>query len=531
MTAVTMAARRVAVRAMPPWPLATIGIVVAILSLLPIVYLVIRAAGTEADALAFITRPRTVTVLVSSIALALVVGAGTILIGLPIAWLTTRTNLPGRRAWSVLTLVPLAIPSYVTGFAFVAAFGPRGALQSIFEPLGVTRLPEIYGLPGAALVLILATYPYVVLAVRAGLLREDRAIEEAARTLGDSRLAVFRRVTLPLLAPAVGAGALLAILYALSDFGAVSLLQFDSFSRAIYLQYRATFDRSLAALLALGLVALTLAVTWGEARLRRRARHLAGGPARRPVERIGLGRWRWPAIAFLTAVVGLALVIPAATIGFWLVRGLAQGEAFRLAGPAIVGSLVTGVAAAGLAAAVALPVGLLLARHPGATSALVERSSYSTFALPGIVVALALVFVTTSTLPFLYQTLALLVGAYAVRFLVQAFGPVRTTLVRLGPRLEEAGRTLGDGPVRVFAGVTMPLLRPAIVAGAALVFLGVVKELPMALILGPIGFETLATEIWSATSEGFYARAAGPAALLLVLSAATVAVLLREDSR
>jgi iron(III) transport system permease protein len=460
-----------------------------------------------------------------------VVGVGTVLIGVPIGWLTTRTDLPGRRLWAVLTVVPLAIPSYVTGFAFVAAFGPRGALQSMLEPFGVTRLPEIYGLPGAALVLTLATYPYVVLAVRGGLMREDRSIEEAARTLGDGRRSILRRVTLPLVAPAVGAGALLAVLYALSDFGAVSLLQFDSFSAAIYLQYRGTFDRSLASVLALGLVLLTLGVTYAEARLRHRARHYAAAPAVRPAVRVELGRWRWPALGFMAVVVGLSLVVPAATIGFWLFRGLADGNAFRVAGPAIVGSLGMGLAGAALAVLLALPFGLLLARHPSRFGAWVERASYTSFALPGIVVALALVFLATSTVPFLYQTLVLLALAYAVRFLAHAVAPVRSTLARFGTRLEEAGRTLGDGPVRVFAGITVPLLRPAILSGAALVFLAVVKELPLALILGPIGFETLATEIWSATSEGFYERAAGPATVLLVLSAATVAVLLREEAR
>jgi len=514
-----------------PWPLAAIGLAVALLSLLPIAYLLIRAAGTEADALAFITRPRTLQIVVSSVVLALVVGIGTVLVGLPIGWLTTRTDLPGRRVWAVLTVVPLAIPSYVTGFAFVAAFGPRGALQSLLEPFGVTRLPEIYGLPGAALVLTLATYPYVVLAVRGGLMREDRAVEEAAQTLGDRRWAIFRRVTLPLLAPGIGAGALLAVLYALSDFGAVSLLQFDSFSAAIYLQYRATFDRSLAAVLALGLVGLTFAVTFGEARFRRRARDFAAAPARRPAERVALGRWRWPATAFVSGVVFLALVVPATTIGFWLVRGLVQGEAFRVAGPAIVGSIGMGLAGAALAVVVALPIGVLVARYPSRLAAWVERSSYSAFALPGIVVALALVFLTTSAAPFLYQTVVLLAIAYAIRFLAHAIAPLRATMGRFGTKLEDAGRTLGDGPVRVFARVTIPLLRPAILSGAALVFLAVVKELPMALILGPIGFETLATEIWSATSEGFYERAAGPATLLLVLSATTVAVLLREENR
>ncbi len=431
----------------------------------------------------------------------------------------------------MLTVVPLAIPSYVTAFAFVAAFGPRGAIQSMLEPLGVARLPEVYGLPGAAIVLTLATYPYVVLAVRGGLLREDRALEDAARTLGDRRRATLRRVTLPLLAPAIGGGALLAVLYALSDFGAVSILQFDSFSAAIYLQYRATFDRSLAAILALGLVVLALAVTYGEARLRRRARAFASTPARRQPERVALGRWRVPALAFVSLVVFLALVVPTSTIGFWLVRGLGNGDTFREAGPAAIGSLGIGVAGAVLAIGLAVPVALLLARFPSRLGAIVDRATYTSFALPGIVVALALVFLTTSAVPWLYQTLALLAVAYAIRFLAHAVAPMRGTLARFGTRLEEAGRTLGDGPVRSFAAVTLPLLRPAVVSGAALVFLAVVKELPMALLLGPIGFETLATEIWSATSEGLFERAAGPASILLVLSAGTVALLLRDDAR
>lgn len=512
-----------------PAALRAVGLAVVALSLLPIVYLLVRAAGTEADALAFVLRPRTIGILASTVALATLVCAGAIAVGLPVAWLTSRTDLPGRRAWTVLSVVPLAIPSYVTGFAFVAAFGPRGALQSILEPLGVERLPQIYGLPGATLVLVLATYPYVVLAVRAGLLREDRSLEEAARTLGDSRSATIRRVTLPLVGPAVAAGGLMAVLYALSDFGAVSLLQFDSFSRAIYLQYRATFDRSLAAILALGLVGLSLAVTWGEGRLRNRARAFAERPARRPVERVRLGRWRWPGLAFLALVVGLALVVPAGTIAFWLVRGLGQGAEVRLVAEPAVGSLVAGTGAALVAAAIAIPVALLIARHPSRLASIVEGASYAAFALPGIVVALAVVFLATSTVPAVYQTIGLLVGAYAIRFLPQAFASARVTIGRLGPRIEEAGRTLGDRPLASFVGLTLPLLRPALLGGAALVFLNVVKELPMALILGPIGFETLATEIWGAASEGFYARAAAPAALLLVLSAATVAVLLRDE--
>lgn len=512
-----------------PWPLAIVGLAVAALALLPLVYLVVRASGAEAPALDFLLRPRTIGVVGSTLALGLVVGAGTILLGVPVAWLTTRTDLPGRRTWAVLTAIPLAIPSYVVGFAFLAFFGPRGTLQGVLEPFGVDRLPSIGGLLGATVVLTLVTFPYVSLATRAALLRLDPAVEESARLLGDRRFAVFRRVTVPIVLPAMAAGALLAVLYALSDFGAVSLLQFDSLSRAIYLQYGASFDRSLAAVLALVLVVLTFLLTFGEARLRSRAGSFAAPSRRRPPSIVRLGRWRWPSLAFLAAVVGLALVIPVGTIGWWLVRGLVQGEPLRLVLDVALDSFVVGAAAAVLAVSLAVPVALLAARYRGRLSAFVESAIYSGYALPGIVVALSMVFFATRALPPLYQTLALLVIVYAVRFMPQAIGGARSALVAAGPRLEEAGRTLGDGPVRAFTMLTLPYLRPALVAGVAVVFLTVVKELPLALLLAPIGFDTLATEIWDAASSGFYARAAAPAALLLALSIGTVAILLRVE--
>jgi iron(III) transport system permease protein len=513
-----------------PWPLAAAGLVIAGLALLPLGYLVIRALGAEESAAAFLLRPRTLEIVTATLGLGLVVGAGTVALGVPIAWLTTRTDLPGRRLWAVLTAVPLAIPSYVVGFAFVAFFGPRGALQGLLAPFGVERLPSIGGLVGAALVLTLVSFPYVSLATRAAMLRTDPAVEESARLLGDRRMTVFRRVTLPMLVPAIAAGALLAMLYALSDFGAVSLLQFDSLSRAIYLQYGASFDRSLAAVLALVLVAMTLLLTLGETRLRARAGSYASRP-RRPPTVVALGRWRWPSVAFLAVVVGLGLVVPVGTIAWWLVRGLGQGEPLRLVFDVAFDSLVVGAISAVAAVVLALVVGLLAGRFPSRLSSLVSTAVFAGYALPGIVVALALVFVATRTLPMVYQTLVLLVAAYAVRFMPQAVGGIRSGLGLLGHGIEDAGRTLGDGPVRAFARLTLPALRPALVGGGALVFLTVVKELPLALLLAPIGFETLATEIWDAASSGFYARAAGPAALLVGLSIGTVALLLRAEER
>ena len=196
---------------------------------------------------------------------------------LPLAWLTIRTNLPARRLWSILTALPLVFPSYVGGYAFVAMMGPQGIVQGWLEPMGIERLPSIYGLPGTAWVLTIFTYPYLLLSIRAGLRNLDPALEEAARNLGYGPWQTFRRVTLPALRPAIAAGSLLVSLYVLSDFGAVSIMRYNSFTRVIYIQYLSSFDRSLAALLSLVLVAMTIMLLFTAQRFQGRQRLYRAG--------------------------------------------------------------------------------------------------------------------------------------------------------------------------------------------------------------------------------------------------------------
>lgn len=507
-----------------------VGLLVAAAALLPLLYLGIRASGAERDVAAFLLRPRTLGAIAGSLTLALAVGAGTILIGVPVAWLTTRTDLPGRRGWAVLTAVPLAVPSYIVAFAYLGAFGPRGAVQGLLEPIGVERLPSLSGLPAAVVVLSLVTYPYVSLAARAALQRLDPAVEESARLLGDGRVSVFRRVTLPAIVPAVAAGALLAILYALADFGAVSLLQTESLSRAIYLQLGASFDRALAAVLAIVLVVLTLALVIVGARLRRRADAWQSARGRREPSLVPLGYWRWPAVFGLTLICALSLLVPVATVGWWLIRGVAAGESLRVVAPVVVDTIWVASLSAITAVALALPVALLAARYRSRLGGIVSAAVLSGYALPGIVVALAMVFLATRTVPAVYQTLVLLLAVYSIRFSAQALGGLRAAIAAAPPRMEEVGRMLGDGPLRAFMQLTLPYLRPSLIAGAALVFLTVMKELPLALLLAPIGFRTLATEVWDAASAGFYARAAVPAALLLLVSIGSVGALTRVEA-
>ena len=498
--------------------------------LLPPAYLAVRTVGAGGDAWDLLFRVRVLEILGRSLLLVGTVTAASVVLALPLAWLTVRTDLPLRKAWTVLTALPLVIPSYVAGFVVVVALGPRGMLQKLLDgPFGVERLPDIYGFPGALLTLTFITYPYVLLTVRAAMLRLDPYLEEVSRSLGHGSWRTFFGVVLPQVRPAVAAGALLVALYTLSDFGAVSLLQYETFTWAIFVQYDTALDRTLGAALSLVLVALALGMVAGEAMTRGRSRYYRSGPGPpRPAPRVRLGRWRWPALVFCATVLGVSLLFPMSILGYWVARWVASGEQFSALWEAARNSMYVSALAAGAAVAAALPIAVMSVRYSGVFSAVLERTTYIGFALPGIAVALALVFFGVNYALPLYQTTGLLVFAYVVLFISVAVGAARTSLLQVSPRIEEAGRGLGRSPPRVFVSVTLPLVWPGIASGAALVFLLTMKELPATLILSPIGFTTLATSAWGAASAAPFARAATPApadylGLLVALGASPAA--------
>lgn len=513
------------------WLLLLAALAVGGLMLLPPAYLVVRTAGAGTAALDILLRPTTLATLVRTVLLASSVTLASALLAVPLAWLTVSTDLPGRRFWAVATALPLVLPSYVAAYLLASILGPRGLLQQALEPaLGITRLPEIYGFPGAFLALTLMSYPYTLLSVRAALQRMDPALLEAARSLGLSPWGAFRQVTLPHLRPAVVAGSLLVALYVLRDFGAVAMMRYDTFTRIIYIQYRSFVDRSLAASLALVLVGMTAALLYLELRTRGKAHYARRSVgAARKMRPVRLGRWRWPALLFVGSVVTISLLLPAGGLLYWLGRGLADGLPLGKLLPAAGNSLGVSLAAALLAIAGALPVAVVAVRRPGRLGQLVERLTYTGFALPGIVIALALVFFGAGYAPSLYQTLPLLLIAYIILFIPQAVGATRTSLLQVPRSLEEAARSLGQSPAGVLRRVTIPLVRPGLTAGGALVFLTCMKELPATLLLSPLGFRTLSTGVWANISEAFFAQAAAPALLLVLLSSIPLALLTFRD--
>ncbi len=492
---------------------------------IPAFYLLWRAPEASGEAWEMFLELRTLELLGKTLGLAALVTAIATVIALPLAWLTTSSNLPGRRVWTVLACLPLAVPSFVSGYVLLAAFGDGG----IFQSRGWWA-PSIYGLGGATMALTITTYPYLFLAFRAALLQQDPSLLEAARSLGASPLRAFVRVTLPRLVHAFRSGGLLVCFYVLSDFGAVSLLQFDTFSRAIYVQLEGAFDRSLAALWSLGLMALAVLVLALS----------SFGPRERPLARTGLGAsrlatptrlgpWLLPALVLCVAVVAAGVALPAGVIVHWLLESTEEYGLAELREP--IWSSVFASALAAVAAVVCIvPLAILAARSDSRAVRWLERASYASYSLPPVVVALSLISFGVRAAPLLYGTLAMLVFAYVVRFAPQALGAVKGAFLQLSPRLGEAASSLGHTPFSVARTVVCPLVRPGVFAGAALVFLTAMKELPATLLLAPIGFETLAIRVWAASAEGQFAAGAWPALLLIAVSSFSVGWLLHQES-
>ena len=342
----------------------------------------------------------------------------------------------------------------------------------------------------------------------------------------------FFEVMLPQLRPSITAGVILVALYTLSDFGAVSLLQFNSFTRAIYIQYAASFDRNLAALLSLFLVTLTILLLVLEWKFRSKAKYYrASSGAIRQAELRRLGARKVPALLLCSVLTFIGLVIPLGVILTWLIRGIRHGEQVFLTTEPLLNSLLVSAGAAIATVLAALPLAWLAVRYASRKNELLERCAYIGNALPGIVIALSIVFMGTRLTPFLYQTFPLLIFAYVIRFLPHGLSNVKVSLLQLSPRLEEAGRSLGQSPFRTWRSITLPLLKPGILTGAALVFLNTMKELPATLLLSPTGFSTLAVRIWSATEEAFFTQAAAPALVLVLASAISIWIIFHQEDK
>ena len=492
-----------------------LSVLIVLVALIPLFFVVgyVVSSGWD-EALALIWRPRVGELFKNtSMLVAGCVGLSTVL-GTGAAWLVERTTLPGRRVWNVLLVAPLAVPAFVNSFGWVSLTA------------------RVEGYAGALMIVTLSYYPLVYLPVAAMLRGLDPALEETAAALGYGPWRTFVRVVLPQLRPALLGGSLIVALHLLAEFGALQMLRFPTFTTAIYDQYRSTFNGPAANMLASVLLLSCLLLLTLELRLRGQHRYsrLGGGSAR-TIRRRRLGRSAAPSLVAVVGLTTLALGVPLGSLVFWLATG--SSTAFPLGDlvATTATSLGLGVGGAILTMALAFPIAWLCVRRRGRLSILLERSTYFGNAVPGIVVALALVTVAIRFAQPVYQTTVLLLLAYAIMFLPRAMVSVRAALDQAPPVLDDVAHALGSGPLETLRRVTLPLIAPGLGAGAALVFLAVVTELTATLLLAPIGTRTLATQFWSNSNSIAYGAAAPYAALMVILSAPVTLLLTRDRWR
>jgi iron(III) transport system permease protein len=493
-----------------------IAVAASLAALLPLGFVLFVALQNGWDTIvAMVVRPRVGELLVNTVLLVALTVPLCIILGVALAWLTERTDLPGRRFWSLLCAAPLAVPAFVHSYAWVSL------------------VPSIHGLFAGVLVSLIAYFPFLYLPAAAALRRLDPAMEDVAASLGETPWRIFLRVILPQLRLPIWGGALLVGLHLLAEYGLYAMIRFDTFTTAIFDQFQSTFNGPAANMLAGVLVLCCLLLLITEAGTRGRARYArlgSGSEALPRIHRLNLG-FCILALALCALTTVLALGVPFVTLGRWLIAG--GSEVWNMAElvPALWQTLLYAVIGALITTAAAIPMAWLSVRRPSRFIRLLEGCNYVTSALPGIVVALALVTITVRIAHPLYQTVFTVLLAYLLMFLPRALIGLRASIAQAPAELEDVARSLGRTPSRAIWGITLRLAAPGAAAGAALVFLAITNELTATLLLAPNGTRTLATGFWARSSEIDYAGAAPYALIMILLSLPLTWLLYRQSQR
>ena len=493
----------------------------------PALYLLWRNASIGAPVFDRVFSSRTMGPAWRTLQLAVLVSSSAAVLGTALAWLTTRTDIPGRRLAAALLPLPLVFPTFIGAAAFIRTMNPGGVVNDALGIIGIENTPSIQGLVGAWFVLLLFTYPYVFLPVAARLRQLPGSLEETSRFLGDSSWETFRRVVLPQLWTAIGAGTLLVFLYAISDFGAVQLLRYDTLTRAIETNWLSGGGDAAFAL-AFVLLLLAGATVVAERTASRRLTTFSLTRSGRPVQ-YELGRATPAALAGVWFVLLTAIGAPMLALGDWAIdglrRGAGNGRPLTIDGADVASAtwntLWVSVITAVVALAAVLPIAFLYGRHRSRVGPLAHALVISTFALPGVLIALSLRFwsLQNSVLNDLANdSSVLLIFSYTVRFGSLAMGVALIAVRAVPETFADCARSLGANSLERLRSVDLPLMRPGLLAGGGLVLLSTMKELPISFLLSPIGFSTLATRMFGSFEDSFVGEAGILAVVLVALS-------------
>jgi iron(III) transport system permease protein len=515
-------------------PLQLVTLTSAALILLPLGYVTSQALSADPTVWSRLWTTRIPELLTNTIWLSASVACLTLLLGVSTAWLVTRIEFPGRRLWEGALVLPLAMPTYVLAYIYSYLLGFGGPVEHVWQliagPEARIFSPQSY--LGATLVMTLDTFPFVYLLSRSALLNLNVSFEEVSRASGISRMKTLWLVTLPLMRPSIAAGLALVILYVVSDFGAVSLLRYQTLTYAVFQQMTGRSDNTAASILSLLLVGLALLFLVTERWFRHRSRfYQTTGRYRRP-ERHRFG-WLGTTMVtgYLALVVGASFGLPAYLLVIWSLSPEAQATIDnRFFGFLLNSGFLAACAATG-GVLIGLPLAYMANRRPSWLNLGCLQAAYAGYVLPGPVAALAVLVLCLNLTPFLYGSVLVLIVAYVIHFLPAGLQSLEPALQQITPNLEEVARTLGLGVRQTWQRVTLPLMRNGFIVAWVLMFLQTMKELPATLLLRPVGFDTLAIRVWMEASEEYYQLAAPSALLIVLLGLPTLLLLLSKDWR
>ncbi len=515
-------------------PLQLLVLASASLILLPLGYVTAQALSADPAVWSRLWATRIPELLSNTIWLAATVACFTLILGVSTAWFVTRVAFPGRRLWEGALILPLAMPTYVLAYIYSYLLGFGGPVEHVWQLVAgpQARIFSPHSYLGASLVMTLDTFPFVYLLSRSALLSMNVSFEEVARASGISRMQTLWRVTLPLMRPSIAAGLALVILYVVSDFGAVSLLRYQTLTYAVFQQMTGRSDNAAASILSLLLVGLALLFLLTERWFRHRSRfYQTTGRYRSPQRH----RYGWLGTSLVTAylgiIVGASFALPAYLLVTWTLSPEAQATVdSRFYGFLWNSGFLAACAATG-GVLIGLPLAYLASRRPTWLNLGCLQAAYAGYVLPGPVAALAVLVLCLKLAPFIYGSALVLIVAYIIHFLPAGLQSLEPAIQQITPNLEEVSRTLGLSVRQTWQRVTLPLVRNGFVVAWVLIFLQTMKELPATLLLRPVGFDTLAIRVWMEASEEYYQLAAPSALLIVLLGLPTLVLLVSKDWR
>ena len=519
------------------------ALAIAALTLVPLVVVLASFFDPQPEVWSHLATYVLPGVLWNTVVLIFGVGAGVLFLGVPLAWLTAVCDFPGRRffAWSLM--LPLAMPAYVLAFVQVGLLDFTGPVQTwLRDWLGSSNwFPPIRSTGGVVLVLTLAFYPYVYLLARNAFITQGLRAVEAAQALGYTRAQAFWKVALPMARPWIAGGMTLALMETLADFGSVSIFSFDTFTTAIYKAWFALFNLPAASQLASLLVLFVLVLAAVDQRLRQNRRYAAKNYS--PVRIRLQGGARWGAVLFCSVILAMAFVVPLIQLLIWVCS--VWQEDFDGRYPVF---LLHSIWLAGLAAVAVTVLGLLLSairhHHRDPLTQWIVRLATLGYAIPGTVLAVG-VFIPIAWLDnqllsvaswFGWDTSQILKGsllvmllALSARFLAVAYQPIDAAMQRITRNQGNAARSLGLSPRQTLMRLQLPMVRGGLLTAVLIVFVDVMKEMPITLMTRPFGWDTLAVRVFEMTSEGMWDRAALPSLAIVLAGLLPVILLVRKS--